>query len=482
MDIVTYNPISKKCMEESYEYYKRFYSTYKEKAYVYALLYALYVNKTGLEDKIFNKNTVHVHSKFKNQLKRNYSNIGCKEKKTYLNDLYNTIDTMALSAYAYYNLCADNGNIHISSLDIFYLLQKNESEIFRSFFSSKSKKEEDRPTFLEEIIEETVLFTKRKLELQEADLLFSKERENTSFLDKIGAVDENENHRDKNPWVGEEKSLIKLEKMLITGNSVLILGSSGVGKTTLVKGLAHKLAIKDVPDCLKRKKILSIDTNNLISGARYRGVLEENIKELLDYAKKNKDIILFFDEAHTLASGKSNDGDVDIANMIKPSLSNQDIQIIGATTFDEWDESLAGDVAFRRRFKTMTLEKPNEKQLISIAMNYKIAQSERMQITFSADREFFEALIKHTKKEDIKQYETIKNPDLALSIIDDVFANALYKEHKSVLYEDIKEAIEENEVLNIASKKAFLLELDKLNYPRNEERKSKSKIIKFKNR
>ena len=134
-------------------------------------------------------------------------------------------------------------------------------------------------------------------------------------------------------------------------NNPVLIGEAGVGKTAIVEGLAHAIVRGDVPDNLRKKKLISLDLTLMIAGTKYRGQFEERIKAVMDEIKKNGNILLFIDEIHTIVGAGAAEGAIDASNILKPALSRGEIQCIGATTLDEFRKHIEKDPALERRFQ-----------------------------------------------------------------------------------------------------------------------------------
>ena len=170
------------------------------------------------------------------------------------------------------------------------------------------------------------------------------------------------------PVVGREKEIHRIIQILSrrTKNNPVLTGEPGVGKTAIVEGLAQKIASGNVPSDLLKKRILSLDLAALVAGTKYRGEFEERMTKLLKELKENPDIILFIDELHTIIGAGGNEGTMDASNIMKPSLSRGEIQIIGATTTKEYTKHIEKDMAYAKNlldkleeyFKTCPRLKP----------------------------------------------------------------------------------------------------------------------------
>lgn len=170
------------------------------------------------------------------------------------------------------------------------------------------------------------------------------------------------------PVIGRTSETERLIRILCrkTKNNPCLIGEAGVGKTAIVEGLAFRIANGNIPLQLKGKSIISVDLTSMVAGAKYRGDFEERIKSMLNEAVKNKNVILFIDEIHTIVGAGSAEGAIDAANILKPQLSRGEIQLIGATTFAEYHKYIEKDAALERRFQPLTIEEPTKNQTIEM--------------------------------------------------------------------------------------------------------------------
>ena len=168
--------------------------------------------------------------------------------------------------------------------------------------------------------------------------------------------------------IGREKEVERMIEILSrrTKNNPCLIGEPGVGKTAIVEGLAEKIAIGDVPQNLKEKRIISIDISGMVAGTKYRGDFEERIKKALGEVRKSGDIILFIDEIHTIVGAGAAEGAIDAANILKPLLARGEIQLIGATTVEEYRKYIEKDSALERRFSPIQVDEPTEAETIEI--------------------------------------------------------------------------------------------------------------------
>lgn len=171
------------------------------------------------------------------------------------------------------------------------------------------------------------------------------------------------------PVIDREKEIERIIRILSrrTKNNPALLGDPGVGKTAIVEGLADRIVKGDVPDVLKDKKVISLDLGGMIAGTKYRGEFESRVKKVLDeILAKKREIILFIDELHTLVGAGAAEGAIDAANMLKPALARGELQVIGATTLDEYRKNIEKDAALERRFQPVMINEPSEELTIEI--------------------------------------------------------------------------------------------------------------------
>ena len=170
------------------------------------------------------------------------------------------------------------------------------------------------------------------------------------------------------PVIGRKQEIERVIQILSrrTKNNPCLIGEPGVGKTAVAEGLAEKIVQEDVPEMLKNKRVVSLDIASMVAGAKYRGDFEERIKKCLEEVKKAGDVILFIDEVHTIVGAGSAEGAVDAANILKPLLARGEVQVIGATTLNEYRKYIEKDSALERRFSPVTIGEPTTEETISI--------------------------------------------------------------------------------------------------------------------
>lgn len=170
------------------------------------------------------------------------------------------------------------------------------------------------------------------------------------------------------PVIGRDNEIKRVIQILSrrNKNNPCLIGEPGVGKTAIAEGLALKIVQDQVPELLKNKKIVALDLTSMVAGTKYRGDFEERIKKAMDEVKEAKDVILFIDEVHTIMGAGSAEGAVDAANILKPSLARGELQVIGATTIDEYRKNIEKDSALERRFQPVMVGEPTEDEAVEI--------------------------------------------------------------------------------------------------------------------
>ena len=170
------------------------------------------------------------------------------------------------------------------------------------------------------------------------------------------------------PVVGREKEIARLIQILSrrTKNNPCLVGESGVGKTAIVEGLAQRIISGMVPDSVQNKRVVVLDLSGMVAGSKYRGEFEERIRNVINEVRSNQGILLFIDELHTIIGAGGAEGALDASNILKPSLSRGEIQLIGATTLEEYRKYIEKDAALERRFQPITVEEPSEEETLEI--------------------------------------------------------------------------------------------------------------------
>lgn len=175
------------------------------------------------------------------------------------------------------------------------------------------------------------------------------------------------------PVIGRADEIARVIQILCrrTKNNPVLIGEAGVGKTAIVEGLAQEIAIGNVPEILREKRVVTLDLALMVAGTKYRGQFEERIKAVMDEIRRNKNIILFIDELHTIVGAGSAEGAMDASNIIKPALSRGELQCVGATTLNEYRKYIEKDAALERRFQVVKVEEPSVEDAIKILRGLK---------------------------------------------------------------------------------------------------------------
>ena len=213
-----------------------------------------------------------------------------------------------------------------------------------------------------------------------------------------------------------DKEITNIMEILLrkNKNNPLLIGHAGVGKTALVKELARRIKVGDVPVELKNKKIISVQVSTLISGTKYRGEFEARVNDLIKECIKNKNIILFIDEIHTIMKTGSSEGAIDAGNILKPYLCNGEIKIIGATTISEYNEYIKKDQALLRRFTPIMVNEPSLKDMEFILNKVKKSYEEYYKLKIN--KNIVNYIICNTDK----YMPNLYNPDKSIEVLDTV--------------------------------------------------------------
>jgi len=292
-----------------------------------------------------------------------------------------------------------------NNIDINYNVVKDEykSIIGKDDFSDEST-EESEPSEFEEI--KVTKSTKSK----------SSKKSKTPVLDNFGkdltAMAEND---ELDPIIGRNIEIQRVSQILSRRkkNNPLLIGEPGVGKSAIAEGLAIRIIKKKVSRVLYNKRIISLDLASLVAGTKYRGQFEERMKAVMNELEKNSDIILFIDEIHTIVGAGGATGSLDASNMFKPALARGTIQCIGATTLDEYRNSIEKDGALERRFQKIIVEQTNEEETLEILKNIKDKYEDHHNVIYTD--EALLACVKLTSR-----YMTDRHlPDKAIDALDE---------------------------------------------------------------
>ncbi len=187
------------------------------------------------------------------------------------------------------------------------------------------------------------------------------------------------------PVIGREKEIERVIQILSrrTKNNPCLIGEPGVGKTAIAEGLAAAIVRGNVPDTVKNKRVLTLDLSGMVAGSKYRGEFEERIKRVIGEVIRDGSVLLFLDEIHTIIGAGGAEGAIDAANILKPSLARGEVQLIGATTIDEYRKHIEKDAALERRFQPVMVEEPSEEQTIEILKGLRTSYEEHHHVTIT---------------------------------------------------------------------------------------------------
>tara|TARA_B110000003_G_scaffold56929_1_gene57013 strand:- start:4601 stop:7141 length:2541 start_codon:yes stop_codon:yes gene_type:complete len=294
-----------------------------------------------------------------------------------------------------------------NNMEISYNIVKDEykSIIGKDEFLQENDSENSESSDLEDI-KSTKLTTKSK----------SSKKSKTPVLDNFGkdltSMAEND---ELDPIIGRETEIQRVSQILSRRkkNNPLLIGEPGVGKSAIAEGLAIRIIKKKVSRVLFNKRIISLDLASLVAGTKYRGQFEERMKAVMNELEKNSDVILFIDEIHTIVGAGGATGSLDASNMFKPALARGTIQCIGATTLDEYRNSIEKDGALERRFQKIIVEQTNEEETLEILKNIKDKYEDHHNVIYTD--EALHACVKLTSR-----YMTDRHlPDKAIDALDE---------------------------------------------------------------
>ncbi|MDD6728458.1 MAG: ATP-dependent Clp protease ATP-binding subunit [Eubacteriales bacterium] len=248
------------------------------------------------------------------------------------------------------------------------------------------------------------------------------------------------------PVIGRENEINRVIQILSrrTKNNPCLIGEPGVGKTAIAEGLALKITKGEVPELLNNKKIVALDLTSMVAGTKYRGDFEERIKKAMDEVKAAGDVILFIDEVHTIMGAGAAEGATDAANILKPSLARGEIQVIGATTIDEYRKNIEKDAALERRFQPVTVGEPTEEETVQIlkGLRDKYEAHHKVKITDEAINNAVEMSSRYITDRFL--------PDKAIDLIDEAASKVRLKGY--TVPDNLKEM--EKEIKSIEEEKA----------------------------
>jgi ATP-dependent Clp protease ATP-binding subunit ClpC len=282
----------------------------------------------------------------------------------------------------------------------------------------------------------------------------AKQRSKTPTLDKFSRdLTEMAKEGKFDPIIGRNEEIIRAQQILCrrTKNNPVLIGEPGVGKTAIAEGLAQKIVSGDVPAPLMGKRLVSVDLTGMLAGAKYRGEFEERLKKGIDEAVSEGDVILFFDELHTIVGAGASEGSIDASNILKPLLARGEMQVIGATTIDEYRKYIEKDSALERRFQPIMVEEPSEEDSVQILYGLRPHYEEHHQVRISDEA------IEEAVKLSTRYIQDRFLPDKAIDLIDEAAAKLRLSQSPDL--SDLKEA--ETELLQLLDRKQKAVEEEK---------------------
>ncbi len=251
-----------------------------------------------------------------------------------------------------------------------------------------------------------------------------KEKSNTKSLDEFSRdLTLAAKNGELDPVIGRETEIERVVQILSrrTKNNPCLIGEPGVGKTAIAEGLAQKIFAGEVPEILKGKRVVTLDLTGMLAGTKYRGDFEDRIKNVITDVKKAGNVILFIDEIHTIIGAGAAEGAVDAANILKPSLSRGEIQLVGATTINEYRKHIEKDAALERRFQPVMVDEPSQEEAIQILLGLRDKYEAHHKIKITDDA--IEAAVKLSTRYINDRFL----PDKAIDLVDEAASRVKIK-------------------------------------------------------
>ncbi len=279
------------------------------------------------------------------------------------------------------------------------------------------------------------------------------------------------------PVVGREKEIARLIQILSrrTKNNPCLVGEPGVGKTAIAEGLAQRIVSGLVPDTVKNKRVVVLDLSGMVAGSKYRGEFEERIRKVVDEVRRHQGILLFIDELHTIIGAGGAEGALDASNILKPSLSRGEIQLIGATTLEEYRKYIEKDAALERRFQPITVEEPTEEEAYEILKGLRPYYEKHHGVVIGD--EALQAAVKMS----VRYINDRFLPDKAIDIIDEASSRVQLAGYSRT--PEIKALEQEIKVLLADKEEAIkLADIEKAKAAQARQREAEQEIEKLKSR
>lgn len=273
------------------------------------------------------------------------------------------------------------------------------------------------------------------------------------------------------PVIGREGEIRRLIRILSrrSKNNPCLIGEPGVGKTAIVEGLAQRIVTESVPDSVRHKRLLSLDLSGMVAGSKYRGEFEERVKGVIAEVISAGNIILFIDEIHTLIGAGGAEGAIDASNMLKPAMARGEIQLIGATTIEEYRRHIEKDTALERRFQPVMVEEPSEEEAIAILDGIRPLYEQHHKVSIS--QEAVRSCVRLASRYISDRFL----PDKAIDLMDEAAARLrLTEDERGPLLYQMEEALAQQERELLAALKAG--DMERARAIRGESEKVKAKL------
>ena len=273
------------------------------------------------------------------------------------------------------------------------------------------------------------------------------------------------------PVIGREKEIQRVVQILSrrTKNNPCLIGEPGVGKTAVVEGLAQMIASGDVPETIAEKRVVTLDLSGMVAGSKYRGEFEERIKKVISEVMEDGQVLLFIDEIHTIIGAGGAEGAIDASNILKPSLARGELQLIGATTIEEYRKYIEKDAALERRFQPVTVEEPTQEETVAILKGLRGRYEDHHKVTITDDA--LESAVKLSARYINDRFL----PDKAIDLIDE--ASSKVRLTNFVEPEEIKELELQVQALETEKEEAVKAEaFEKAGQVKREQQKLREQI------
>ncbi len=273
------------------------------------------------------------------------------------------------------------------------------------------------------------------------------------------------------PVIGRDKEIERVIQILSrrTKNNPCLIGEPGVGKTAIAEGLAQKIVEGNIPEILSDKRVVTLDLSSMVAGAKYRGEFEDRLKKAMEEIRKAGNVILFIDELHTIVGAGAAEGAIDASNILKPSLARGEIQVIGATTLNEYRKHIEKDAALERRFQPITVGEPSKEEAVEILKGVRDKYEAHHRVTITDDA--LEAAVKLSDRYITDRFL----PDKAIDLVDEAASRIRLKTFTAP--PDIKDMEERVERLSKEKEDAIRCqEFEKAARIRDDEQKLKNEL------